>query len=87
MSDVTPEVRITGKTVEVVGNGFGHSVTVQENETVGDALKRIGVSDAVVGSVDLLIKGERLDAGSVSAEQITDGETLVAPPKNPALGS
>jgi len=84
-SSAVPSITIEGTNVTVAGNGFKHEVSVQPGETVESALDRIGVDASRLG-VDLLVNGTRRDASEVTADDIEDGSTLAAPPKQPSLG-
>jgi len=79
-------IEITGTHVVVAGSGFKHEVEVLPGETVESALERIGVNASALG-VDLLIGDQRHDASEVTSEDISEGQTLAAPPKAPSLGT
>jgi hypothetical protein len=84
MSDTT--ISTTGKTITIAGAGFRHEVIIEDGQTVQDALSKAGVDAEALG-VDLLVGGQRVDAGSVSASDVEAGATISAPPKSAALGS
>lgn len=84
MSDTT--ISTTGKTVTIAGAGFRHQITLEDGQTVQDALSKAGVDAEALG-VDLLVGGQRVDAADVSASDIESGSTITAPPKSAALGS
>ena len=79
------DLSITGNEVTIQGAGFAHTVTVQNDETVADALDRNGIDASRLG-VDLLVNGSRQDASDVRGSDVQDGSRLAAPPKNASLG-
>jgi len=87
MSDISsPAVTIQGKNVKIAGAGFAYEVEMLDGENVAQALDRIGVDASGLG-VDLLLGDQRHDAANVTTDQVTDGQTIPAPPKQAALGS
>lgn len=84
MSDTT--ISTTGRTITIVGAGFRHEVTIDDGQTVQDALAKAGVDAEAIG-VDLLVGGQRVSAADVSYDDVQAGATISAPPKSAALGS
>lgn len=82
-SDTT--VSTTGKTVTIAGAGFRHEVTIEDGQSVQDALSNAGIDAAALG-VDLLVGGQRFDAADVSSDDVEAGATISAPPKSASLG-